>query len=86
MKNSFTKNLNHFCGNISVSFFVAYRERYSCYYVLMQLIENWKKARDENFQIGTVLNDISKGFDCISHDLLIAKLYARKQLRFPIHT
>ena len=42
----------------------------------MQLIENWKRALDEHFQIGTVLIDLSKAFDCIPPDLLIAKLFA----------
>ena len=42
----------------------------------MRLIENWKRAIDENFPIGTVLMDLSKAFNCIPHDLLIAKLYA----------
>ena len=42
----------------------------------MRLIENWNRTLDENFQIGTVLMDLSKAFDCIAHDLLIAKVYA----------
>ena len=42
----------------------------------MRLIENWKRALDENFRIGTVLMDLSKAFDCIPHDLLIDKFYA----------
>ena len=42
----------------------------------MRLIENWKRTLDENFQIGTVLMDLSKSFDCIPHDLVIAKFYA----------
>ena len=44
--------------------------------VLIRLIENWKQALDENFVVGNVLMDLSKAFDCILHDLLIAKLYA----------
>ena len=42
----------------------------------MQLIENWKKATDENFQIVTALMDLPKAFDCIPQELLIAKLHA----------
>ena len=56
--------------------FIGHREGYSCNHVLIQPIENWKSALDENFQIGTVLMDLSKAFDCIPHDLLVAKRYA----------
>ena len=43
----------------------AFRERYSFDHVLIQLIENWKGALNENFQIGAPLMDLSKAFDCI---------------------
>ena len=43
---------------------------------MTRLIENWKKALDEKFFVGAVLMNLSKAFDCIPHDLLIAKLHA----------
>ena len=40
------------------------------------MIDKWKKAADNNKIFGAVLTDLSKAFDCICHDLLIAKLNA----------
>ena len=57
-------------------FISAYRENYSSCHVLTRLIENWKDSLDKNFVTGAVLMDLSKAFDCIPHDLLIAKLHA----------
>ena len=44
--------------------------------ILLRLTESWKAALDSNSFTGAVLMDLSKAFDCVSHNLLIAKLHA----------
>ena len=36
-------------------------------------LDKWKKAVDSNKVFGAILTDLSKAFDCVCHDLLIAK-------------
>ena len=62
--------------NIFSSFLSAYRENYSTQHVLIRLVEEWKKHLDNNEVVGGVSMDLSKAFDCIPQDLLIAKLSA----------
>ena len=40
------------------------------------LIEKWRKSLDNKGYRGTVLMDLSKDFDTLIHDLLIAKIHA----------
>ena len=40
----------------------------------MRVIEDWKQALDNNKYMAAILMDLSKAFDCLTHDLLLLKL------------
>ena len=65
-----------FIDNRFSEFLSAYRKGYSTQHVLMRLIEEWKSKLDKGYVVGAILMDLSKAFDCVPHDLLIAKLHA----------
>ena len=54
----------------------GFREGYSTQHALLRLVEDLKASLDEKLIAGTVMMDLSKAFDCLPHDLLIAKLHA----------
>ena len=53
-----------------------FREGYSTQHALIRVIEKWRKCLDNSGIVGTILMDLSKAYDCLPHDLLIAKLAA----------
>ena len=54
----------------------GYRKGFSAQHALVSLIEKWKASLDKKSFGGAVLMDLSKAFDTINHELLIAKLHA----------
>ena len=69
-------SLSNFTDKILSRFVSAYRKSYSSNHVLLKLIKEWKKSLYDKNIIGAVLMDLCKAFDCIPHDLLVAKLHA----------
>ena len=54
----------------------GFRKHYSTQHALLYLIQNWQYALDKGGIVGTILMDLSKGYGCLPHDLIIAKLEA----------
>ena len=70
------KQISGYINNYLSPYLCGYRKGFSSQQALMSLIENWKRVLDKKGFGGAVLMDLSKAFDTIKHDLLIAKLYA----------
>ena len=54
----------------------GFRKGYNTQHVLLNFLQKCKASLDNKELAGSILMDLSKAFDCINHDLLIAKLAA----------
>ena len=54
----------------------GFRKGFNAPPCLLAMIEKWRKTLDKGGETGAVLTDLSKAFDCIDHNLFIAKLDA----------
>ena len=78
--------ISDFFENIFSKFQCGFRKGFSVHHCLVAMLEKWKNAIDNKKYFGALVTDFSKAFDCLSHDLLIAKLnaygFSIKSLRF----
>ena len=69
--------LQRFSNKFLSPLLCGFRKGYSTQYALIILLQEWQKCLDASDGIvGTLLMDLSKAYDCVSHDLIIAKLEA----------
>ena len=72
MKDAWKNNLT----DISVIYYQNIRQGYGTQNFLLVMIEKLRKVRNKKGIFATVVTDLSKAFDCISHNLVTAKLRA----------
>ena len=70
------KQISEYFEPILSKFQYGFRKGYSAQHCLLAMLEKWKLAVDSKRNFGALLTDLFKAFDCLPHDLLLAKLNA----------
>ena len=68
------KQMSEYFEPILPKFQCGFRKGFSARNCLLAMLEKWKSAVDNKRNFGAHLTDLSKAFDCLHHDLLLAKL------------
>ena len=76
MRENKKNQLLHGMENVFSPQLSAYLKNYNSHHVFIRLIEKCREYLDKKFVICEVLTKLSKTFDCILQDLLVAKLEA----------
>ena len=70
------KQITQFFDKIFSKYQCGFRKGFSTQHCLLAMLEKWKSSVDKGKVFGALLTDLSKAFDCLDHELLIAKLNA----------
>ena len=78
------KQVSEFFENISSKNQGGLRKGHSTQQRLLAMPEKWKRSVDSGKAFGSLLADLSKVFDCLNHEFLIAKLNAYGLVYLPV--
>ena len=67
--------MNKYFDPILSKYQFGFRKGYMQQY-LLTMIEKWRAPLDQSETCAALLTNLSKAFDCLPHDLLIANLHA----------
>ena len=67
--------MSKFFDNILSKEQCGFRKGFNTQYCILKMIEKWLESRDKGGRYGALFTDLSKSFDCLIHELLIAKLH-----------
>ena len=70
------RQISEYFETIFSKFQCGYRKGYGTQDCLLAMVVNCKNALDQGKEYGALLTYLSKAFDCLSHDLIVAKLHA----------
>ena len=68
------KQMSDHLGNFFSKFQCGFRQGIIAQHCLLAMIEEWTKCIDKGKMFGALLTDLLRAFDCLPHDLIIAKL------------
>ena len=69
-------DIEKYMNDFLSAYMCGFRKGYNTQHALLFMLVTWKKALDKNKNAAALLTDLSKAFDCLNHELLIAKLDA----------
>ena len=70
------KQIHDFIISFLSPYLCGYMKGFNTQHALLTLVEKWRKSLDNKGFGGAILMDLSKAFDTLNQDLLIAKLHA----------
>ena len=70
------KQISDFFDTILSKYQCGFRKGHGAQHCIIALPEKWHESIDRGLEFAILLTDLSNAFDCLSHDLFVAKLFA----------